>query len=216
VETRIRQRPILRSPPWSAGLQTRTLLDFKRFADLKVRDPRSIQSDWLETALTLAAMTQAKPIITASRVEAYVASALRLLGWLLGAVLRGGWKGRGARLRHILSRAELAVLKAVVLNGPPPRRRGPHPRSTPPGFARVSATRRLFFKRANIRAGKNAGVVARVLALINALAHPERAVAYFFKRICNGLRLAGLVPVAPCADPLAAGAPLRAAFSDSS
>jgi hypothetical protein len=166
-------------------------------------------------------MTQVQPIITASRVEAYVASAWRVLGWLLRAVWRGGWKGCGARLKLALSRAELGVecllfLQAVVLYGPPPPLRRPHPRSTPPGFRRVSTSQRLFFKRANIRAGKNAGALARVLALLNALAHPERAVAHFLKRIRKGSRLSRLVPVAPRADALAAGAPPCVAFSDSS
>lgn len=166
-------------------------------------------------------MPQPKPIITASRVEAYFASALRLLGWLLGAVLRGGWRGSGARLKHVLSRAELAVecilfLKAVTLYGPPPRGRAPHPRSTPPGFRRVSTPPRRFFKRANIRAGRKAGALARVLALLDALTRPQRAVAYFFKRICKGLRLSRLVLAAPSAEALVAGFPHNVAFADSS
>lgn len=165
-------------------------------------------------------MPQPKPIITASRVEAYFASALRLLGWLLGAMLRGGWKGKGARLRHLLSRAELAVecilfLKAMVLYGPLPRPRAPHPRSTPPGFRRISTRGTLFFKRARVRA-KKAGAIARVLALLYALARPERAVAYFLKRICKGLRLSRLVLAAPPADTLSRGFAYNVAFADSS
>ncbi len=150
-------------------------------------------------------MTQAQPIITASRVEAYVASALRLLGWLLGAILRIGARGRSVRLKRLLSRAELAVecilfLKAVALYGPPPQRRR-HPRSTPRGFRRTTSDRRSFFRSVKIRACRSAPL-ARILALIDALTRPERAVAYFLRQICRGLRLSRLIPVAPSADAL--------------
>jgi hypothetical protein len=40
--------------------------------------------------------------------------------------------------------------------------------------------------------------------LIDALARPERAVAYYFKRICKGLHRSRLTPVAPAADMLSA------------
>ncbi|MGE0664606.1 MAG: hypothetical protein AB7H66_01230 [Hyphomonadaceae bacterium] len=164
-------------------------------------------------------MTSANPIITQARVEAYFASAWRLLGWLLGAILRGGWRGRGVRLKRLLSRAELAVectlfLQAVARFGPPPRRPRRHA-FTPNGFRRVCGDRRLFFKGANIRARK-AGPLARVFALIEALAHPERAVAYFLKRICNGLRMTNLAPTGPAADAIAAALSPRLAFADSS
>jgi hypothetical protein len=154
-------------------------------------------------------MTHAQPIITASRVEAYVASALRLLGWLLGVILRIGASGRGARLKHVLSRAERAVecilfLKAVALYGPPPQRRR-HPRAAPHGFRRIVRKGGSFFRSVKIRAHK-AGALTRVLALIDALTRPARAVAYFLKQICKGLRLAGLLPVAPPADAFAEGA----------
>jgi hypothetical protein len=161
-------------------------------------------------------MTQAQPIITTARVEAYVASALRLLGWLIGAILRIAPAGRSARLRTVLSRAECAVecilfLKAVARYGPPPQRRR-HPRFAASGFRRSEGRRlRLFFRGAGVRARK-AGPLARVLALIEALARPERAVAYFFKRICEGLHLARFAPVAPPARMLAGAlvAPARA------
>jgi hypothetical protein len=163
--------------------------------------------------------TQLQPIITTLRVEAYVASALRLLSWLLGALLRIRPSGRGARLKHVLSHAEFAVecilfLKAVALYGPPPQRR-PHPRSTPPGFRRSASNRRAFFKSAKIRA-RNAGPIARVMALFDALTHPESAVAYFFKQICRGLRSASLVAVAPPALVLAHEARIACASCDTS
>lgn len=166
-------------------------------------------------------MPEARPLITQARVEAYFASAWRLLGWLLTAVLRGGWTGRGKRLKLLLSRAELAVegilfLKAVSLYGPPPPPRKPHPRPTPPGFRRAFARGQLFYKSANIRAGKKAGALARVLALIEALAHSDRAVAHFFKRLCNGLRPAALVPVAPPEHRLACAGERSVALDDSS
>jgi hypothetical protein len=151
-------------------------------------------------------MKPAPPPLTQTRVEAYVASALRFLGWLLGVILRLGTIGRGAKLKHMLSRAERAVecilfLQAVVRFGPPPRplRR---PRSTPRGFRRAAGRRlSLFFKGAKVRARK-AGALQRVLALFDALARPERAIAYFFKRICNGLRHSHLVAVDPPAHAL--------------
>jgi hypothetical protein len=152
-------------------------------------------------------MTTAPLPITEHRVEAYAASALRLLGWLLAMVLRGGWIGRSARLRHILNRAERYVesvlcLKAVLRAGPRPRRRT-HPRSAPPGFRRVRRRMRLFLKGARIRAGKRAGALKRLLALLDALANPGRAVAHFLRRLCAGTRVSGLVVAAPRADALA-------------
>ena len=146
-------------------------------------------------------MTQAQPIVTAASVEAYAASALRLLGWLLGAILRLAPAGRSVRLKALLSRAERAVesillLEAVARCGLPPQRRR-HPRFAANGFRYIEGRRlRLFFRGARVRARK-AGPLARVLALIEALARPERAVAYFFKHLCKGLRLARLAPVAP-------------------
>ncbi|MGQ0531238.1 MAG: hypothetical protein ACT4OF_00930 [Caulobacteraceae bacterium] len=167
-------------------------------------------------------MTQAQPIITASRVEAYLVSALGLLGWLLGFILRIGASGRSARLEHLLSCAEHGVerilfLKAVLRYGPPPQRRNRH-RSAPAGFRRVARRRRqLFYKNANIRARK-AGPLRRVLALMDALANPERAIAYFLKRLCNGLCLSRLIAAAPPGDALARDALVAAAptFIDSS
>lgn len=153
-------------------------------------------------------MTQAQPIITTARVEAYFASALRLLGWLLGAILRLAPAGRSARLRSVLSRAERAVecilfLKAVARYGPPPQRRR-HPRFAASGFRRIEARRLRLFFRVRVR---KASPLARVIALIEALAQPERAVAYFFKSICKGLHLARLAPVASPARTLAGAAP---------
>src|SRR5688572_22561028 len=104
-------------------------------------------------------MSQAQPIITESRAEAYVASALRLLGWLLSVILRLKPAGRSVRLEQMLSRAEAAVegilfLKAAARYGPAPQRKR-HPRSTPNGFRCVTSHRsRLFFRGAGIRARK--------------------------------------------------------------
>ncbi len=140
-------------------------------------------------------------------------------GWLLGIILRIGATGRGARLKHMLSRAERGVecilfLKAVALYGPPPQRRR-HPRSAPHGFRRVVRKSGSFFHSVNIRARK-AKALDRVLALIDALTRPERAVAYFLKQICKGLRLSGLVPVAPPAHAVDAGRAAESALCDTS
>lgn len=153
-------------------------------------------------------MTTAQLSITEHRVEAFAASALHLLGWLLAMVLRGGWRGRSKRLRYILNRAERFVesvlcLKAVLRAGPPPKRK-PHPRSAPPGFRRVRGGMRLFLKSAGIRAGKRAGALKCLLALLDAMANPERAIAHFVKQLCAGTRRTRLVAAAPRADALAA------------
>ncbi|MGD9982159.1 MAG: hypothetical protein AB7H66_09415 [Hyphomonadaceae bacterium] len=140
-------------------------------------------------------MKQNQPPINQARLEAFIASGFALLGWLLRAVLRLGLSGRSAKLKQTLSLAERAVestlfCKALVLYGPAPRRR---PRFTRMKYRRLA----LFFKGARIRARK-AGVLARIFALIDALARPDRAVAYFLKRMRKGLRLTRRIP-APCA-----------------
>ena len=150
-------------------------------------------------------MPQVQTFITARRVEAYAASALRMLGWLLGAILRLNSAGRSVRLKHLLSRAEFAVecilfLKAVAPFPLQPQRRR-YPRSPPPGFRRVARNRAAFIRSVGIRARK-AGALTRVLALIGALTHPARAVAYFRKKIGKGMRLFGFVAVEPPADAL--------------
>ncbi|WP_395644657.1 hypothetical protein [Terricaulis sp.] len=162
----------------------------------------------------LAPMPQPAPIISQARVEAFAASALRLLAWLLGCVLRINPAGRGVRLGALLGELERAVesiifLKATVLYGPPPPRRR-HPRFAATGFRRIQTRRlRLFFRGARVRARK-AGALRRVLALIDALACPERAVRYFLKRLRKGLHLSRVVPTAPPAQTLAQDAQLVA------
>ncbi len=165
-------------------------------------------------------MNRAEPIITTARAEAYSASLLRVLAWLLTLILRLAPIGRSARLRDWLSRAErtaesVLFLKAAALHGPPPRRKL-HPRSAAPGFRRVEARRlRLFFRGAGVRARK-ASPLARVIALIEALANPQRAVVYFLKQIARGLHFGRLIPLAPPAYALAAGAPATADGPDTS
>lgn len=151
-------------------------------------------------------MTQSEPIITTARVDAFFASALRFLMWLFGAMLRLPAARRSTRLQRLLSLAERAVecvlfLKAVALYGPLPRRRR-HPHAAPRGFRRKPGNRRSFMKSVRIRARK-AGAFARIFALIEALTHPQAAVAYFYKQICKGLRGGRFVASAPPADALA-------------
>jgi hypothetical protein len=107
-------------------------------------------------------------------------------------------------------------LMALHRCGPTPRRR-PIPRTAPPGFRRTSARSRmrLFFRNAGVRARK-AGIVARIGRLIAALADPEPHIAYFFKRICDGLRVTTLIAAAPPAHALAIDAPRAAVIADSS
>lgn len=165
----------------------------------------------------MSAMTQNRAIIiTTARVDAYFASALRLLAWLFGVMLRLPRAGRSVCLKRILSRAERTVegvlfLRAVTFYGPLPRRRR-HPHSTPRGFRRNLGNRRAFMKSVRIRA-KKANAFTRVMALLDALAHPQSAVAYFLKQICAGLRGSRLVAVAPPAHALESRALLAACAS---
>ena len=144
-----------------------------------------------------------QPTITESRVEAFTVSALGFVCWLFGVIVSFGLTGRSKKLRDVLSYAERAVeftlfLHAVARFGPLPKKKH-RPPSTPPGFRVAQSRLKLFYKRANIRARK-ASAIERVFALIEALQQPERAIAYFLKRIRNGLRGRRLVLVAPTAD----------------
>jgi hypothetical protein len=127
---------------------------------------------------------------------------------LLSAILRASLTGSSVKLKRLLSRAESAVegvlfLKAVAQYGPPPKLKH-HPRAgSRPGFRRVIRDGRSFFRSVKIRA-RGASPLMRVLALIDALTQPERAVAYFLKQMRRGLRVSGLVAFAPPALMLAA------------
>jgi hypothetical protein len=164
--------------------------------------------------------TNQPPPLTRQRIDAFHASALRWLGWLMRLILTLGTPGRGKRIRRFLTRIELEVecilfCEALLRYGPPPRRKR-HPRPAPTGYRRTRHHRlALFFKRAGVRArGQNA--LARVLRLFEVLAKPERFVAYFLKRLAKGLRISALVAACPSAEALALGASAPAAFADSS
>jgi hypothetical protein len=160
------------------------------------------------------------PPLTRQRLDAFHASALRWLAWLTRAILALGSPGRGKRLKGLLTRVELVVecilfCEALLRYGPPPQRRR-HPRPAPAGFRRTQHRRlALFYKRAGVRA-RGQGALARVLRLIDVLARPERFIAYFFERLCKGLRTSALVAAAPPAWALREGAPAHVAFADSS
>ena len=148
-------------------------------------------------------MKHLPPLLTETRVEAFTASALRFVCWLFGLVARFGLSGRSNKLRHLLREAERAVeftlfLHAVARLGPLPNRM-PRPASAPRGCRVVRSHGQLFYKRANIRA-RRASVIDRVFALLDALQHPERAIAYFLKRIRKGLRSRRLIIAAPIAE----------------
>jgi hypothetical protein len=155
-------------------------------------------------------VTQASaPIISSASVEVFFTSALRWLNELLGAILQFGWRGRGARLKRLLSHAErnvecLLFLKAVALHPPPPRKRIT-PRAAPRGFRRITGRGRLFFRSARIRA-KKADALQRLLALIDALIDPARAVRHFQRKLGNGLSFTHIVATAPPSETLAVGA----------
>jgi hypothetical protein len=151
-------------------------------------------------------MKTEQPLVTQTRVDAFAAAALRLLAWLLGALLRIGFTGRRKRLKRVLNHAERAVerilfLHAVARHGPL-KKKPRIPRSTPRGFRSGRTRYRLFFRSVRIR-GRNAGALTRVMALIEALRRPERAIAHFLKRIRKGVRGPRLVIAAPPAQALA-------------
>lgn len=145
-----------------------------------------------------------QPLITESRAEAFSASALRFVCWLFGVIVSFGLTGRSKKLRDVLNYAERAVeftlfVHAVARFGPLPKKKHHRPASAPPGFRMAQSRLKLLYKRANIRARK-ASAIDRIFTLIEALQHPERAIAYFLKRIRKGLRGRRLVIVAPHAD----------------
>ncbi len=175
----------------------------------KTNPPPEINPTALRLSAQCPAVTRStRPLITQSRVEAFSASALRLVVWLFGAIVRFGWSDRGVRLREALNFAErllerIIFIKAIAAHGPAPQRpRTRRPRFAPPGFRRVATNQRFFYKGARIRARK-AGALARVLALIEALTFPERAMRHFLRKIKKGLRLSRIVLVAPPNDALA-------------
>ncbi|MBL8546016.1 MAG: hypothetical protein JNL81_06095 [Hyphomonadaceae bacterium] len=148
-------------------------------------------------------MKHLPPLLTETRVEAFTASALGFVCWLFGLIVSFGLSGRSKKLREVLRHAERTVeltlfLHAVARHGPL-QTKTRRPASAPRGF-RVALTRgHLLYKRANIRARK-AGIIDRVFALLDALQHPEWAIAYFLKRIRKGLRGRRLIITAPIAD----------------
>lgn len=125
--------------------------------------------------------------------------------WVFGVIVRLGLTGRSKKLGDVLRHAERAVelslfLNAVALIGPMQRKKHRH-FAAPPGARIARSTGALFYKRANIRARK-ANAIERIFALIDALQRPERAIAYFLKRIAKGLRSRRLTIAAPIADAL--------------
>lgn len=157
--------------------------------------------------------------ITRQRVEAYHASALRLLVRLLTAMLTGAWRGRSPRVRAAVTWLEKVVERvlfphAVARAGPPPALRRP-PQFAHCGFRRRRRNHRLFFRNSGVRLRKG-GMIARVLRLLDVLARPERVTGYFLKRLLNGLQISGLVVRAPPATRLACVARSAPAFADSS
>lgn len=148
-------------------------------------------------------MKHLPPLLNETRAEAYTASALRFVCWLFGVLARWGFSGCSQKLRDTLRHAERAVeftlfLHAVARLGPLPNRK-PRPASAPRGFRVTTSRGQLLYKRANIRVRK-ASALDRIFALLDALQHPERAIAYFLKRIRKGLRSRHLVIAAPIAE----------------
>jgi hypothetical protein len=141
-------------------------------------------------------------------VDAFAASALDWLGWLLGVVLRLGAARGSRRLKRCVESLERDVeaiifLKAALRVGAPIRtRRSARPLNAPFGFRRLCAhRRRLLFKHARI-CDRRTGLYERVLRAISALARPERYIARFAARLRRGLCASILIPIAPPAHAL--------------
>jgi hypothetical protein len=170
----------------------------------------------------MAAMKHALPPLTKDLIEAFAASAGLWCVRLAGVILRLAAPGGRRRLHRFVEISERAVesimfLKALHRFGPPPRGRAA-PRPAPTGFRHAGGARRrrrLFFRNCGVRARK-ADLGRRIAQLIAALADPEPHVAYFFKRLLNGLRGACLIPVAPPASALAAAAARSVQIDDTS
>jgi hypothetical protein len=145
------------------------------------------------------------PLLTETRVEALTASALRFVCWVFGLIVRCGFSGQSRKLRDVLRTAERAVeltlfLHAVARLGPLKKKKR-RLTAAPPGFRVTHSRGQLFYKRAHVRARK-ASIIDRVFALLDALQNPERAIAYFLRRIRKGLRSRRLVIAASIADAL--------------
>jgi hypothetical protein len=157
-------------------------------------------------------MKTVQPLITQSSVEAYVASALDWLGWLMSVIATFAAPHKSRRLVRFVQLCERGVevvifLMAVARLTPPPQRRAERPAGAPAGFRRtcVKRRRRLLFKHARIRL-KGAGLYQRVLRLVAALANPAPYIARFVARLRKRLRATTIVVTAPPAAALAAGA----------
>ena len=165
----------------------------------------------------------ASPPLNHALVDAFAASALDWLGWLLGVVLTLGAARRSRRLKRWVERLERAVeaivfLKAALRIGLPAGRRAPlRPLDAPAGFRRLrfARRRRLLFKSARI-CDRRLDLRRRVLAAIAALAHPERYIARFAARLARGLCVSGLIPAAPPAHACTSLAARATAFIDDS
>ncbi len=178
-------------------------------------------------------MTQTRPPLSKDTIEAFAASAVAWAVRLLGVLVAPGADRRRRLMRRFLNHIERAVECIVFLwaversrlgeaeaslrqslVGPTPRRTR-RPRSVPPGFRRTMGSRRLFWKCARIRA-RGADALTRVARLLEALAHPERYIARFMRRLANGVRFSQLVACAPPAHACVSLARPDARFADSS
>jgi hypothetical protein len=169
----------------------------------------------------MAAMKTHQPPITSQQIDAFAASALDWLGWILGAVLRLGCAGRSRRLKRFVESLERAVeaiifLKAAARLTARRRPRRPVRLNAPSGFrAMLFRRRRLLFKHARI-CDRRVDLYQRVLRAIAALARPELYVSRFVARLRRGLCGSILIPSAPPARAILSAPPPRVAITDTS
>jgi hypothetical protein len=162
----------------------------------------------------MVAMKTVQPLLLRQpNVEAYAASALDWLGWIMNVIASFAAPHRSRRLVRFVQLCERGVeaiifLMAVARLAPPPQPRAVLPANAPAGFRRtpVKDRRRLLFKHARIRL-VGASLYQRVLRLISALANPAPYIARFMARLRKRLRATTIILTAPPACALAAGVP---------
>jgi hypothetical protein len=169
----------------------------------------------------MARMKHAHPSpISQDSLEAFIASALLGLMWLMGVILKLAAPHRSRRLVRFVKFCERWVERAIFLRArlrlpPAPTRRG-YPLKARPGFRRQRGRKRLFLKSARIRARSGASLCERVARLLAALTHSERYILRFLKRLAHGLHGFRPLAVRPPAVACTTLAAPRAAICDSS
>jgi hypothetical protein len=169
----------------------------------------------------MAVMKPSPPLISKAQTDAFAASGLAWLGWLLAVILKLGAPRKSRTLRRFVEKLERFVehtifLMAVQRLALPRRRRRPTPPcSIAAGFRRAMRRPRSLFKLGRIRA-RGKSLHKRVLRLISALANPAPYVERFLRRLRRGPSAFTIIAAAPPAVACASLAPPELRFLDDS